>query len=516
MTTSDHTALVPHPGSSAVVLPLGAVAASGAEAVAAPRALDRSLARGLAWTGGIKWAGQLLSWATTIIVARLLTPADYGLVGMATLYLSLATLLSEFGMGAAIVTIRDLTKQQIAQINTVSVLFGIAAFVISCGTAWPLGKFFHAPALPAVVIAMSVTFIVGGFKTVPSSLLQRDLAFKRIAMIDGIQTIVLSLGMLVSAFLGFGYWTLVLGAVVSAIVSTTLYVAQRPFPFGRPTIVSLRRSLTFSWHVLLQRVSFFAYSDADFLVVGKMIGQAPLGAYTFAWTLANVPIEKITSLITAVTPAIFSAVQSDQAALRRYLLSISEGIAYFTLPATIGLALVAPEIVRLVLGEQWISMIGPLRLLAAYACVRSLTPLLMQLANATGESRFGAQANLTAAIVLPTSFALGSRWGTVGVAVAWMIVHPLVIVIPLSLRVFARIDLPVRTYLAALWPSISGTLLMTAVVLVVQLTIPSQTALALRFLVQVVAGVLAYVLVLTAGHTQRLRTALATWKAIRS
>lgn len=478
-------------------------------------ALDRSLVHGLAWTGSIKWAGQLLSWATTIIVARLLTPSDYGLVGMAALYLTLANLLSEFGMGAAVITLRELTQRQIAEINSVSVLFGVGVFCLSGMVASPLAWFFNAPELRLVVIAMSTTFLINGFKTVPSSLMQRDLEFKRIALIDGVQTVVLSLGTLVPALLGFGYWTLVVGAILSAMVATVLTVSQRPFPFARPTFALLRNSLTLSWHVLLQRVSFFAYSDSDFLVVGKLIGRVALGAYNFAWTLANVPIEKVTSLVTAITPAIFSAAQSDRSSLRRYFLGISEGIAYVTLPTTVGLAIVAPELVRLVLGERWLTMVSPLRLLAVYACVRSLTPLLMQLANVIGESRFGARSNVLAAIALPLGFLVGSRWGTAGVAMAWILVHPLVIVIPMTRRIFARLELPFSVYLMALWPAMSGTLVMTLTVLGSQYALSASLSLGTRLAIEIAVGALTYASILVTAHRARLRALLATWKSIR-
>src|SRR5207247_10756895 len=135
----------------------------------------RSLIRGSAWTGGAKWASQLLTWASTLIVARLLTPEDYGLVGMAWVYLGVITLLSEFGLGTTVVTLRDLGGSEVAQLNGLSLLIGVGSFVISCGAAIPLGRFFHAPQLPAVVVAMSVAFVITAFKTVPFALLQREM-----------------------------------------------------------------------------------------------------------------------------------------------------------------------------------------------------------------------------------------------------------------------------------------------------------------------------------------------------
>src|SRR5207247_4133588 len=130
----------------------------------------RSLIRGSAGTGGAKWASQLLTCASTLIVARLLTPEDYGLVGMAWVYLGVITLLSEFGLGTTVVTLRDLGESEVAQLNGLSLLIGVGSFVISCGAAIPLGRFFHAPQLPAVVVALSVAFVITAVQPVPFAL----------------------------------------------------------------------------------------------------------------------------------------------------------------------------------------------------------------------------------------------------------------------------------------------------------------------------------------------------------
>ena len=122
---------------------------------ASSESLDQSLVHGLAWTSAARWGSQILSWASTLIVARLLTPEDYGLVGMASVYLGLVTMLSEFGLGTTVLALRDLTEEQVAQLHGFAVLFGLGSFALSCLMAWPLGSFFHSPQLPAVVESLS-------------------------------------------------------------------------------------------------------------------------------------------------------------------------------------------------------------------------------------------------------------------------------------------------------------------------------------------------------------------------
>ncbi len=276
--------------------------------VAPLRELDRSLLHGIAWTSGAKWAGQLFAWASTLIVARLLTPEDYGLVGMASIYLALITLLSEFGLGSAIITLRDLSDGQVAQLNGLAVLFGVASCAVSCAAAIPLGHFFHAPQLPAAIVAMSAGFVITGFKIVPFALLQRDMRFKALALIDTWRAVLLAVGMIAFALVGLRYWTLVIGGLLSSLLATGAILVLRRVRLAWPRRESLGHAMTFSRHVLVGRLSWYVYSNADFLVAGRILGRAALGLYDVGWTLANIPLEKITSLVSQVTPAVFSAV----------------------------------------------------------------------------------------------------------------------------------------------------------------------------------------------------------------
>ena len=141
-----------------------------------PGELDRSFVRNVFWTGAAKALSQLLGWVSSFFVARVLAPEDYGLVGMATVFLGVVTLVSESGIGITIVTLRHLDREQVAQLNVVAVLLGAAGFVACAAAAVPLGWFFRSEALPAVVIALGTTFVLSGFRVVPNALLQQTCA----------------------------------------------------------------------------------------------------------------------------------------------------------------------------------------------------------------------------------------------------------------------------------------------------------------------------------------------------
>jgi O-antigen/teichoic acid export membrane protein len=477
--------------------------------------MDKHLLGGIAWTAAAKWGSQILTWLCLLVVARLLEPRDFGVVGVAGVYLGLIAAFSEFGFGSAVITLRNLTVNEIAQINTFSVISGALGFLVSCALALPMGWFFRSPELPAVIIVMSTNFLILGFKTVPSSMLQRDLRFKRLSLIDSISAITQSLCVLLLGWLGRGYWALALGSVVGTTVATALNVASRPWGFERPRLNAVSHAVNFSWQILMGRLSWLLYSDADFLVAGRVLGTTALGAYTFAWNLATLPVEKVTSLVGQVTPAFFSANQTDYNALRRYLQSLTEAVSLMTFPATIGLGLVAPEFIGLFLGSRWSGAVAPLEVLAFYGSIRSVSALLGPLLTALRETRLLMWTNVVAAILMPLLFYIGSRWGPLGIACGWIVGYPF-IVLPLYRKAFQRVGMPFRNYLVAIRPALDASLVMILAVGALKWVIPAGWPLYLRFGIEVVAGASAYFIVLLVVHMDRLRSFVDFYRRLRA
>jgi len=493
----------------------GAAAKAKLASASEAATLDRHLVRAIAWTGAGKWGSQVLAWASTLIVARLLTPADYGLVGMATIYLALITLLSEFGVGAAVITLQKLSHDEIAQLNTVSLLVGAVSFVLSCAVAKPLGYFFHAPQVPAVVVVMSTGFLVSAAQTVPYSLLQKELRFKLLAGIEALRAIVTAVTAIVMAFIGLGYWTLVLGGLLGTFLATILTVAVRPERFAVPRFGQLREALNFSNDILITRFAWYTFTNADFLVAGRVLGGSALVTYTLAWSIASLPVEKVTSLISRVGPAFFSAVQHDKSELRRYLAGLTEMLAFIGFPVTAGLALVPSDLVRVVFGQKWTGVILPLSLLSVAVAVRCITPLLPFILNVVRETRFGMWNSVAAGLILPVGFYLGSHWGTGGIACVWVTIYPL-LMIPLYVRTLSRIDMRTRDYLSSIWAPLSSCLLMTVAVLLVSHYLPSHWTPLIRLAIKVTTGAVSYASAVLLLHRQALDRIRAAAKMLRT
>jgi PST family polysaccharide transporter len=488
----------------------------------APRAsdahsLDRSLMRGIAWTGAMRWAAQALSWASTLVVARLLAPTDYGLVAMALVYLGLAQLVNEFGIGTVIVMHRELTEDQVARLGGLSLLVGVGFVALSAILALPVARFFGEPPVRWLIMASSLTFVTGALQIVPRALLAKDLDFRRLAWTDGVEATCTTVGTLGLALLGFRYWALVLGPLIGRSASAAVVNSWRHHRIAWPRdFATIAAEVTFGWQVVLARIAWYLYSNADFAVVGRVLGKAPLGAYTFGWQISSIPIERVTALIMGVTGPVFSAVQKDEAALQRYLRNLTEGLAFLTFPVAAGLAIVADVFVLTLLGERWTAAIAPLRFLALSAMLRSVTPLLPQIIVSTGHAKRNMQFTAAAALIMPGLFYLGSHWGTSGVAVAWLLGYP-AFVLPMFLALVLRVTgLTLGGYLRALAPAASATALMAAAVLAVRAVSPAVWPVPMQLLAQTVTGAAAYAVVVYWLHRARVEGFLAMVRTIRS
>ncbi|HEV2752161.1 MAG TPA: lipopolysaccharide biosynthesis protein [Gemmatimonadales bacterium] len=473
--------------------------------------------KGIAWTGAMRWGAQALSWASTLVVAHLLSPTDYGLVAMALVYLGLAQLINEFGLGTVIVMRRDLTESQVARLGGLSLLLGTGFLGLSALLAGPVAGFFGEPTVRWLILVSSVTFVTGALQVVPRALLAKDLDFRRLAWADGTEALLTTCATLTLALLGLGYWALVLGPIVGRTSGTIVVNVWRPHRVAWPRdFGSIAGAVAFGWHVVAARIAWYLYSNADFAVVGRVLGKAPLGAYTFGWQISSIPIERVTALVMGVTGPVFSAVQTDKAALQRYLRNLSEGLAFITFPVAVGLALVADEFVLTLLGEHWRPAIVPLRFLALSAAIRSVTPLLPQIIVSTGYSKRNMQFTMVATVVMPLLFYLSTRWGTEGVALAWVLGYPL-FVLPMFLGKVLRITgMTLGGYVRVLSPAAGATCVMSAAVIAVRALTPDAWPAGSRLASQALAGAATYGAVLYVAHRGRIREFLGLVRSLRN
>jgi teichuronic acid exporter len=508
MTLDSSEALVPSPDTTPSL-------SAGTEAAVATRQMDRSLAKSLAWRAAGDWSSQIFSWVSLLVVVRLLTPADFGIVGMAVILLPYLRYISEFGIPRAIITLRDLSEDQIAQLNTIALMLGFACFVIASALAKPISLFFRTPRLAPVVIVTCVALIPLGGRAVSEGLLSKEMQFRLLSWFDATNAIVAAIATLALAALGFGYWALVLGNLLGISVRTVLILRARPHRYALPRLDTVREPLRFGWHVLVSMVALNSYQRLDNVTAGRVLGQSALGFYGMAWNLANVPLEKVTSLVTFVIPSYLAAVQKDPPALRRYVRTLTESLALATFPATIGLGLVARELIPFAFGHKWEGVVVPLQVLSVYAAFRSVVALLSKVLTAVGNARYIMWNDLAALVMLPTAFYIGSHWGIAGIAWGWVAAYPLV-AFPLYWKTFKTIGMETGEYIRALRPALDGSIAMVVLVGALKYFLPTSKPLVLRLVLETLVGGIAYVGTVLLLHRKRAMSFLNLAKSFRA
>lgn len=483
------------------------------QALSADRsALDHSLVSGMAWTAVLRWTAQIVSWIGTAIAARLLAPGDYGLIGMAMLAIGLVRMVEDFGMDAVLVQDRSIAGTRQARLAGFVLLLGIALSAAFSLLSGAIAAFFREPQVAILVTVLSLLCVADAAQVIPRAILQRQMEFRRLALLQFIQVIATQSVLVCGALLGWGVWSLVFNSLAGAAVVTLVLIAWRPFQVSWPTrLAELSAPLLQGWRILGSRFAWYAYTSADQTVIGRMLGKDALGVYSFAMTFSTTVSQEISSVLSRVVPGVFSIVQHRQHELRRYFLVLTELLSYLALPVSFGIAVTADLIVGLVLGNQWHAVIAPLRVLCIYAAFYSAQVLIGHLLLWTGRFRANMWCSVLAAVILPTGFYVGAQWGLVGVAWAWVVAFPLANV-PAFVIAFRAIGMTTRQWLGAMKAALVACALMVAVVLGLRAILPAGVALSIELGVSVAAGAAVYAAVLFLLFRRRV---IAQWEFVR-
>jgi len=477
------------------------------------RRLDVRFAGGLAWTAGAKWATQILTWGSTVAVARILFPADVGIAEIAGIFTSITGVLAEFGIGTAVLHMPELDRKTLGQLHLFSMLLCTGIFFLSVLASPLLALFFRSDHV-LFFAANNIGFLVTGIQAVPFGLLQRDMDYRRLSLLDALTVFVQSIVTVLAALAGWKFWSLWAGGFAGKIAATVLMCYWKPVSFAWPRWADIRRPVEMGRHVAVSRVTSAACGMADSIIVGRFLGESALGTYRMAMNLASAPAEKISSLIMRTASPLFANVMDDVPLVRRYYLIIAEFLSLSVMPLMLGLVIVAPQAVQVVLGPKWIAATAPLQWLGLFMIVRVLGVLAEQVLVSQRLTRFTMRISIVNFAVMITAFIVAARWkGPNGVAAAWILLSPIT-VLPLLIILLRNIHFPVRRYAAALLPAVAGSAVMCLALWVLNRQLSSlRLSPQLSLPLEVAAGGLVYagfILSLFRGRIVRYTTFLST------
>jgi O-antigen/teichoic acid export membrane protein len=440
--------------------------------------------------------GKIISLATTLVMARILTPADYGLMAIAMVVIGFVSFFNEVGIGAAIVQRAKLTQSEINGCFAVALMASLFLFTVTNLASGAVANFMGNPRLGPMISVLAGAFVLGAFGTVPQALLRKDMHYKSVAGVALLATIVQSLLCLALAWSGFGVWALVWGFVASsAVQSLGAFLLAGWRPVGRYGIREAASLVKYGLHITNTRVFWYLYSNADRVVIGKLLGSLSVGIYDMAFSLATLPTSQVTTLATNVAAPLFSKLQDDLPRLRAAVLNFTRGIAYITYPALIGMIACSRELEAVILGDKWIDMLVPFFALCLMGLIKSVDPLLSQVLISTGHARKLASYTMMCGVVLSAGMVVGAlAGGLFGVSLVWVIVYPLLSV-KLLYDTSRVIGMKMRDYYATLLGVLRGAVAMAAAVLLVRFAALSAGApVATALVLEVAAGVVAYLL----------------------
>ena len=391
----------------------------------------------------------------TAVLARLLTPKDYGMIGMVTVVVNFAAMFKDAGLSMATVQKTEINDEQISTLFWLNIL--ISAVLGLCVLAGsPLVAFFYRRSeLTAVTAVLSVSFIVSGLTIQHQALLRRHMRFTTLASIQ-IASQVITLGItILLACLGWRYWALVGGSLAQALAGTLLTFYFCPWvPRRMQKGTGVRDMLKFGGHLTgFNFVNYFS-RQSDNILIGRFIGAEALGLYARAYNLFMMPITQIRSPLNDVAMPALSSLRNQPERYVKYYQRLLDIMASLTIPLTMYCAIEADFLIRLLLGSKWLGAVPVFRILAIAGLIQAIAGTRGLVLLSCGFSRRYFYWGLFNAIVCVSSFVVGLRYGIEGVAMAYAIVN-YVILVPSLFYCFPNTPVTITLFIKTLLPPLA-------------------------------------------------------------
>jgi O-antigen/teichoic acid export membrane protein len=456
--------------------------------------LKHQVVSGLRWSAGVRLASQLFTWAVTLIVVRLLTPADYGLLAMAMVFVGLLSRVAELGLGPAVVQRQEIDTPLLRKAQGLILLFHASLALLLFLSAPLISAFMEEPRLVLLLRVFSCLFLISAFQVIPEALLQRRLEFRRQSLVDFRSVIVGSVTILAAALAGFGVWSLVLGTFVTQLGKSIGLNLAAPFPHWPSfSLRGTRQLLVFGGNLSGSLFLWFIYMQADVFIAGKWLGKEIVGFYAVAMHLASLPNQRLAGIINQVAFPAFSRMQHDLQQVRSALLAGVRVLALVSFPLLWGISCTAPEAVAAILGSKWTPATFPLAMLSLMMPLRMTSLFVPNALQGIGRPDLILYNNLVAAVVMPISFLVGVQWGLEGLTLAWMF-SAIVVFFENMRRTLPPLGLGMADLARSLGPSAAAAATMYAAVAATRLLLPASLSAIVALVVLVAVGAVTYVL----------------------
>lgn len=422
--------------------------------------------RGFKWSFLNKILFQFINFILTIVLARLLSPEDFGLFAMITVFSNFGMLFKDFGFGHALIYNKDVSNIEFNSVFVLNLAIGIILTSVFYFSAPFIASFYEESRLENLTKVFSIIFFIQAFGLVNITELKKKVDFKSLAIIENSAHLLASIIAIMMAYYGFGVWSLIANTVLYITLRTIiiLFVSDyRPkFAYDINVIKDLWR---YSYNVSGNSFLTYWMRNLDNLMIGKMIGQQPLGIYNMAYKIMLLPMKNISSVVKDVLFPSFSSIGNDIDKIRTVYLKVVQTVALFTFPLLAGLACLSDLFVNIVLGDKWLEMIPILSLLSLVAIPQSIFTINGTLYLNTGRPDIPFKINMVSLPIYVFGFYFGLKYyGILGLVYAYISIYAL-LVIPIYYFCAKQINLQVIEFIRKLVPVATSVILMSIIVL---------------------------------------------------
>lgn len=455
--------------------------------------LRKQVLSGIRWSASAKLLSQVITWAITLVVIRILTPSDYGLLAMATVFVQVAATFSELGLGSAVIQKSEISDQLLRRVFAIILLVHFFLAALLALAAGPISVFYGEPRLILVVQALSLQFVIGAFAVIPNAMLQRRMEFRNRSLLDLSSSISASLTTLGLALSGAGVWALVIGSTVGQLWRSIGMNFLYPFwKWPEFSLQGMRSLLRFGGHLTTAQIFGVYISQVDIIICAKLLGNEAVGFYSTAMHLASMPTQRVSAIVNQVAFPAFSSIQGDLVKISTHVMLGVRLLSFFAFPILWGLSSVSPELVEVVLGENWLPSIIPLQLLSLIMPLRLIGNIVFVAVQGAGRSDISLNNIVFASVIISITLFAGAQWGgLIGMCIGWIIASPITNLRGL-MRSLPVLGLRLGEFCLALSPAISAAIMYGAVMAMRTILIDAGVSAAMRLPALIALGATTY------------------------
>jgi O-antigen/teichoic acid export membrane protein len=398
--------------------------------------LRKQAASGARWTAVSTIATTLFQFLQLAILARLLSTTDFGLMSMIMVVLGFTQAYADMGISNAIIHHQDATRDQLSSLYWLNILVSVIVFIVILSISPLIIGFFKEPKLAVLLPWAAIVFLITPIGQQFQILLQKELSFRPLAIIEASGALMGSITAIGFAFGGAGVFSLILGQLANSTVKS-ISLASIGFRRWRPKLrfkkEDIRGYVGFGLFQMGEKSINYFSANVDYLIIGRCLGADVLGVYTLAYQLVVVPLTKINPILTRVAFPIFAKIQNDTDLLQRGFLAISRMLAYISFPLLIGLGVTSPLIIPVCFGEKWMLCVPLIQVLVIVGMVKTLLNPTGAVYLAKGRADIGFYWNLFVALVNTLVFWVAVKYSVHYVAGSYAILCILYFIISRSI-----------------------------------------------------------------------------------